>query len=439
MAITFHLILQEIGIATGGGPSHTEDGMISAGALLVALALAPAWQEDSGLPPGVLLLSRIKRHVREQVERLPDYTCLETAVRYRNRGARPIDVVMLEVLNAGTKELYGSPGARDFSSENPSAFTAGGMTGTGTFGLHLRTLFVNDNAMFTYRGEEEVGGRPAVRYDYRVPQLMSGFTIHRAYARGVVGMKGSFWADPKTLGLLWLEVEADEIPERLDLLSATERIEYEPMRIGDRDIVLPQSAELRMVDADGTESRNLVEFTHCRSFSAETKIRFDEPAPLVWESAAAAKAAERGAIPAGLMVTIALWTPLNGHEPVGALIEGRVAAGVRQKGKVVIPEGAVVRGRLRRMEAQDGYFMVGLEYDEIEIGGAPSRFYGNVQEVEKPAKFMLRGPATGARRRVLTEEIYAGYVPGVALFLVDGKELSLARGFKTVWRTGAPR
>ena len=178
-------------------------------------------------------------------------------------------MVVLEVLNTGSKELYASPGAVDFRDDQPAAFTAGGLSGTGMFGLFLSTLFVDDNAMFQYRGEEEITGRRAIRWDYRVPLMLSGFTIRLEFAKGQVAMKGSFWADPQTLDLLWLEVQADDIPPNLPLVSAVQTIDYARTRIGDRDIILPQTAALRMLETNGAESRNLLEFTHCRSFTSE--------------------------------------------------------------------------------------------------------------------------------------------------------------------------
>src|SRR5215469_1385219 len=133
--------------------------------LLVALFGARAQIGPDGLPPGVLLLSRIKRHVREQLTRLPDYTCLETSQRYQ-RGAgpkevlKPLDTMRLEVLDSGDKELYAPPGARNFQTEHPGEFTHAGLSGTGVFSLALRNLMVNDNGLFQYRGEERLTGRP---------------------------------------------------------------------------------------------------------------------------------------------------------------------------------------------------------------------------------------------------------------------------------------
>src|SRR5581483_5401484 len=183
MAITESTILPESPWFCCLGASYWQGMTLRAG-LLALLLLGPAAAQD-GLPPGVLLLSRIKRHVREDLGRLPDYTCLQTAQRYHGAADKPAaqsrDVVRLEVLYAGDKEMYGAPGARTFQNDDPAAFTGGGLSGTGLFALHLRTIFVNDNAMSQYRGEESIGGHRAVRYDYRVPITLSGWTIRLEY------------------------------------------------------------------------------------------------------------------------------------------------------------------------------------------------------------------------------------------------------------------
>jgi hypothetical protein len=415
--------------------------MIRGAAILALLAFAPAALAADDLPPGVLLLSRIKRHVREQVERLPDYTCLQTNTRYRRdpgqrAPAYPTDVVVLEVLNAGSKELYASPGARDFSDEHPSSFAAGGLSGTGIFGLFLRTLFVQDNAMMQYRGEEDFAGHHAVRYDYRVPTILSGFNIQLSSGAGRVATKGSFRVDPETLNLLSLEVEADDIPPNLRVVSIVQRVEYASTRIGDRDTVLPESAEMHLVEMSGAESHNFLDFTHCRSFAAESKLTFE--APTETPSSASGPRAEKAPIPAGLTVTMELSAPITQKQAVGSLVQARVAADVKDKNKVVLRAGAAVRGRIRRLESQSGYYIVGLEFTDIETEGGPARFYANLQDVDKRAHVVLRRQTREARG-VKVEETYLPELPGVASFFVEGADLTLPEGFQSVWKTTSPR
>src|SRR5712671_2286845 len=150
------------------------------GVLAFVLGCRIAAADD--LPPELLLLSRIKAHVRRDFAAAQDYACVEMVHRYHKaKGAkaemRPLDSIRLEVALIGQRELYSSPGGRSFHEGTPSAFTASGMMSNGDFALHFRTVFVNDLGTFTYRGPEELGGRAAVRYDFRVPTLVSGYTI----------------------------------------------------------------------------------------------------------------------------------------------------------------------------------------------------------------------------------------------------------------------
>jgi hypothetical protein len=251
-------------------------------------------------------------------------------------------------------------------------------------------------------------------------------------------MKGSFWADPETLDLLWLEVQADEIPPNLQLVSAVQTIDYARTRIGERDIILPQTAAMHMVESSGAESRNQLEFTHCRSFTTESKLSFE--APPETPGPPSASKTELAPIAAGLTVGIELWSPVTGGQPVGSLIEARVSADVTQRGKVLLPAGAVVHGRIRRLEREEGYSIVGLEFTEIETGNGPARFYANLLDLDKRAKFVLRNRTRGPRGQMQSEEIYLSrYLPGVASFFVEGAALNLPKGFKSTWKTTDPR
>lgn len=403
--------------------------------------LVPAIADDAW--DKVLLLQKVKRHIAEGVLRLPDYTCLQTAARYRKRAGekeqeRRVDTLVLEVLNAGEKELYASPGDKSFHAENPAEFTGHGMTGTGSFGLFLRTLFVNDNAMFTHRGEDQFRGRKALKWDYRVPVTSSGYVLHLEYSRGRVGMRGSFLVDPETLDLLHLTVSASEIPPNLPLVSATQTVEYAPTRIGERDVVLPQSGSMKLVDDAGAYSRNVVDFTHCQSFRVESTLSFTAPTDGPATTSVAPE--EARALGEGLMVTIEMATAITDALKVGGLIEGRVAADVRERGRVAIPGGSAVRGRIRRLEREDDHWVVGLEFTEIETGASAVRFYANLQELDKlgGATFTLRSKQITTRGSQI-EETFLAYLPGVAHFFVPGASLNLPKGFKTVWKTTSPR
>src|SRR5579872_6546741 len=81
---------------------------------LLLMAPVPAAGQDVELPPGILLLSQIKRHVKQDLAHLPEYTCLETVERSGTvvgpKGQvgklSPLDTLRLEILYTGSKELY---------------------------------------------------------------------------------------------------------------------------------------------------------------------------------------------------------------------------------------------------------------------------------------------------------------------------------------------
>src|ERR1019366_6254583 len=87
-----------------------------------------------------LLLARVKAHMRQELARLPNCSCLETVRRdYQPAGGtmRPLDTVRLEVLYSDHRELYASPGERGFVENQPIDFVGSGTIGNGHFAMFL--------------------------------------------------------------------------------------------------------------------------------------------------------------------------------------------------------------------------------------------------------------------------------------------------------------
>jgi hypothetical protein len=93
----------------------------------------------------------------------------------------------------------------------------------------------------------------------------------------MVAAKGSFWFDPVSLDLLRLEVYGEDIPDSLRLDEAVIRNSYARARIGVSDALLPQRSEVTMTYFSGVTNRNVIEFSRCREYGAESKINFDAP------------------------------------------------------------------------------------------------------------------------------------------------------------------
>ena len=426
---------------------------------LVPLACGAAAQN---IAPEVLLLARIKTHMREELSQLPNYTCLETIARFHkalgvHSKMKPLDTVRLEILYGNHHEWYGSPGDRSFSQDHPVGFIGSGMIGDGVFALTLNNLFLTNGATFTYRGEDAIGGRKAARYDFRLPRLLSPLQISLIGGSGTVGEEGSFWADLQSLDLLRLETRAAEIPPFLPLQEMSMNVNYARTRIGQQNVLLAQQADLFMFTLLGEDDYDRFEFTHCRAFQAQSAIRFEtelEDSPGEGPttdgcSGLAAPSSDDESVPALSRITVDLTTSITEKDAVGTVIEGRVSGDVRRKGKIIVPNASVVRGRIRRLEQYQGggYFILGLEFTEVEANGRSLRFYADLMSIKSmDRRLAIRQTLSeevvvpfsstgGPRHTTRTDTITLPELPGVASFFVRGATFTLHNGFRMVWRT----
>ena len=418
---------------------------------LLFLAVSSLSAQD--LPPGVLTLARIHDRVREAVERLPDCTCVETVARFRKpagRELKPLDRVLLQILFSGGKELFASPGDTHWET-NPVAFVASGMISNGLFALNLKTVFLDNHSVIRYKGDESSTGRREARYDFSISRMSSGYTLQRGGASGVAAMRGSFWADPETYDLRRLEFHAEDIPPELLYAGIFTTIDYDRVRIGESDVLLPRAADMRTTGLDGEENRNHIEFTHCQGFHAESTLVFGAPrdaAPAAGPAATPPKTAGAdGTVPPALRITVALSASLDDHAAVGSLIQGKVVGGIMQKEKVLVPDGAPVVGRIRRLESYSDagdYFIVALEFTHVETPGGDLRFYADLQDVDRRDGVEMLLVNTRSERGALpgltwdntyNQRIWTHEVPGVGTFFIRGASFSLPSGFKTVWKT----
>ncbi len=393
------------------------------------------------LPRELILLRNVKLKMRQNLSRIPNYTCLETMVRTMRPPDRMVvaapgtrvpfrrhDVVRLEVAEVNGDELFAFPGNHDFRKMTLREMGPGGLMGNGSFSLLANAVFASDKPVYHYVGEETVDGVKLLRWDFRVTQLVSAFQVQTQYGKAMVGYHGSFWADPRTFDAVRLDVSADDIPPRLGADQAGNRVEFAPVRIGSSYALLPQSGEISMRQIRGWDSHNQLTFTHCREYGVETTISFGE----VNESALA-EGTRNVELPAGLELGIRLDTPVDSEKAAaGDEIRGRVDGDAMMKGKVVVHKDALVSGRVRRIEQHlEGwpYVLVRLEFTEIEFEGKTARFFAELEKVF---------PMAGAERvkRVATKEVPGiGGLPGVGTLSVSGNRMVLPAGWRTVWKT----
>ena len=385
------------------------------------------------LPREVVLLAHFKQAMRQTLAEVPNYTCLESIQRYgldhHAVSFRPLDSVQLEISNVGDKELLAWPGARRFEGDDISEFASGGMLSSGVFATHARNVFLSDTTLIQYHGEEEIAGRPATRYDFRVPQVWSGYRIRNLGTTARVGTQGSFWIDPAALELIRMEVRAEDLPAALAIAQSATVIDYARVHIGAADVLLPQSAQVLTTLTWGDAWRNNIEFSHCRAYVTDSSIRFDVPETQPVNSVVVLRKVE---LPSGLTVTIELETAIDSTTAhVGELLSGRVAEDVKRRGKIIIPKGARASGRVRGfmpVRKPEPGIQVIVEFEELEWEGARAEFYAAMLSASygQPDGAMLATGGTPAPR-----------IPGTGLLHMKA-HFRMAPGFKTTWRTLQP-
>ena len=343
---------------------------------MVAPLVAQAPDALTPLPPESLLLARIKLQMSDNLLRQPNYTCLETIERTRRpKGSRAQveDTLRLEVALVNGKEMFAWPGSKAFEDKELRDLVATGTFGNGNFAIHARAVFLTRSPVFVSRGEEILSGQPAVRYDFRVSLINSGYTLRVNQKEAIVGYHGSFWADPQTLDLRRLEVFADDIPPELEVDATMDRVDYHRLAIGGDLFLLPVESVLEM-RVRGDASRNYTRFTACRQFSGESVLKFTEelradapPVPPLQEIVLP----DRTELQLSLSQVLELRTLA-----VGDPITAELRADVKHQKQVIVPKGAVAQGRITRMERRPDHIVVGIAFTDLEWAGRHAAIKG---------------------------------------------------------------
>jgi hypothetical protein len=223
-------------------------------------------------------LTRFQAKVRQSLIHTDNFTCLETIARARRSGRpaddfRPLDTVRLEVSAVGGKELFAKPGGH-FDDKEAGALVTDGIIGSGMFSGLARNLFLDGKGSFRYVRKENLAGHHSVRYDFQIAKQESSFELQLFNASEIVAAKGSFWFDSESLDLLRLEISGKDLPYDLHLAAAVVSIDYGPVRIGDSDALLAKRSELTLNFLSGDADRDVIEFSHCREYRAESTVVF---------------------------------------------------------------------------------------------------------------------------------------------------------------------
>ena len=427
--------------------------------LLVLAAMAGAWAQrnDASSPEGVEstgLLEQIKQRAMEDLTGLPNYVCVDSIERSLwipvERQFRRLDRIHVEVAHIDAADRFSWLGNSAFSSRNPTAMVGYGASFGGSFGDNRVLVFKSNMTKISYAGHVTVNGRPALRYEYDAPR--GALRLTNGNRSGYTAGRGSFWIDPETLDLLQIDIEGYAIPSELAVSATSDHTTYWRVLIGKRIVLLAQSSDFRLTQADGILKRNTSVFSNCREYTADSTLTFGpSPTPQVQPPV------ENSHVQPGLQLQLALDRTLDANEAaVGDPVRARVLHGEGD-----IPRGAHVYGRVSRiinfndqiplprpehppptpkqaMPGQhSGEVLIQIEFQQIEYRRRRSPFVARLIDLEsQPGRQDTNVRSFG----YLESDAVVRYdPPGTASVYVSQEDPVLGRGVIMQWVTASER
>jgi hypothetical protein len=356
---------------------------------VLSLCAIGLWCGQTGRDPNQLL-EQARAKLQALTRLLANYTCIETVDRqYFQRAAGSLrlessDRLRFEVTVADDRELLSRPGATRFDPRDIDSIVRFGPIGTGSFGAYLIGVFDNPGAVFRYVGESPLDNRTMLEYQYQVPLEASRYRVKAGASWLPMAYHGSFWLDPKSLELQRFTIRADDLPPQTSIGEAETTLDYTGVRIRVGDALLPRESQLQVVMQNGRQTVNTTIFSGCREYQAESALVFDE-APDTESTAARPLFHMPAALPIGLPVTLALSAAIDTDTAAaGDLVSAEVVQSVSRPGsgepgstQTLIPAGAIVHGRITRVEHHvfpKTFFLIAMSFNRLEVLGTPSPF-----------------------------------------------------------------
>ncbi len=225
------------------------------------------------------LFQRIKAHMAEHRDALPNYTCHETVDRMVRTGSqwRYLDKLDLEVAFAGHQEIFSRAGSDHFGTQSVEEIAGGGTIGNTALGSHTDSILFQDGIAFKYAGTGKKDGRKTIRYDFSVPTEESRFLVRHEGVEGVAGYDGSIWFDAESLDPVRIDLKVNRIPSNIKVRRIDESLHYRKVPIGNSEFALPEHSVLSAQDYADNNTINMSKLSQCREFTSDSTVKYAPP------------------------------------------------------------------------------------------------------------------------------------------------------------------
>jgi hypothetical protein len=230
------------------------------------------------------VLDAAREYALNYAKTLPDFICLEVNRRYLDRrykagteGSWSISDRLAEKLTYyDQKEKYELISRNDDSLFGKTAESMGGALSRGDFGTLIREIFEPESdAEFHWERWGNLDGHLFHVYTYFIDQPHSKETIDYNRSQQVTpAFHGEIFVE-KGPNVIWRITVEPEPPASFPIQNIVQRLDYRYIDISGQKFLLPVSGQIIM-KADGTGTKNEIEFRSYRKYSADTTITFDD-------------------------------------------------------------------------------------------------------------------------------------------------------------------
>jgi len=230
------------------------------------------------------VIGEAHEYARNYSKSLPDFICTEVTRRYVDPSGLEFwqtqDTITARLTYFEQKENYKVTLVNNRYVDLPYE-AVGGASSAGDFGSLLRsTLSRKADALMEFDHWATLRGKRAYVFSYRISSGNSEYSIDwQRQQRIIIGYRGFIYVDKDSHAVLRVTMEAVDIPPTFPVQQASTILDYDNVKIGDREFVLPLKAEVRMRHGKYL-TRNVKEFRLYRKFSADATVTYDTPEPL---------------------------------------------------------------------------------------------------------------------------------------------------------------
>jgi hypothetical protein len=235
------------------------------------------------------ILDSVREYGLNYTKRLPDFICTQVTRRYGDPSGlefwQSLDTITERLTYFEQKEDYkvvlvnGRP--MDISHD-----ALGGSTSSGEFGSMMKEVFEPESqTKFRWERWATLRGRRTHVFSYRILTPNSKYRVIYQRSMNIVsGYRGLIYVDADYSTVSRITLDLDDIPPTFPVQQVKVMLDYDFIKIGESEHVLPLRAEVRSREGKNL-IKNEVEFRMYRKFGADAVIKFDEtPEPLPAES-----------------------------------------------------------------------------------------------------------------------------------------------------------